>query len=242
MENENKPEENSGTEEGLRPEKRLETIMRAARMFLASPTTFPEKLQRIHTRDGLLVATDGRALLRVEDSCIFEMPDSATEILAFSPEDGDVLIADREKISALRARVYEAWCEEAARIDKLEEEFDEDTRVNTQCCPCCGAMIYVDSFRGLVNLDDRERDRPDDRNSSRYVRVCTADREDAYSLYNLRRMLDAANVLGGADKLRLGQRELQLRGANWIALCLGVLGMPMRSEIAFDLDFREVRT
>ena len=184
-----------------------------------------EKLQCEQVRDGLIAATDGHVLVRVELPGFRPTPEAAAasvaSVLDFVPEEGRV-VADREWIERELAPHVEAdWTEVRAAADR--KHADEWTRANTRArrCPCCGAKLVADEDGDVWTLDEwiRMEARPSERDAVERVEISTnVGAGICVFLRDLARALDAAQKLGGADELRIGRAQLRLDGAGFTAV------------------------
>ena len=178
-------------------------------------------------RDGLIAATDGGVLVRVEIPGFRPTPEAAAAsvagILDFVPEEGRV-VAGREWIEReLAPRVEADWTEVRAAVDR--KRADEWTRANTRArrCPCCGAELVADDDRNIWTLEEwiRMEAGPSERDAVERVEISTnVGAGICVFLRDLARALDAARKLGGADALRIGRDQLRLDGAGFtVVVC-----------------------
>lgn len=188
-----------------------------------------DALRCVQVRNGLIAATDGRVLARVEMPGFraFEPAASASvaSVLDFVPEEGRV-VAGREWIRReLALHVEVDWAEVRAGVGEKRAKVVRDTVVRTRRCPCCGEELVADECGELYTPDQWiDGEAPSEQNATERVELSTnVGAEICVFLRDLARALDVARKLGGADALRIGRGQLRLDGAGFVVVVVRAL-------------------
>lgn len=216
----------------------MEELREIARPFLATASG-RYNLTRLHVRPGLLVATDGRRLLHVEDPAIVPGEDDKEpdEGIIAAKFEGSRPIAGPRRLEWLAATIVPIFEEKSREVAERAEAWDAEDEARMQDleitrCPCCGARVVVDD--GIITEFDEwaEENRPDPDYMRGAVRIEAngLDKPVLLSLRNLGMALAAAQKLGGAQALDECENPVVvLRGRGWwIALAR------LREETAED--------
>jgi len=197
-------------------------LLEIARGFLDGDGDGMTARTRVHMRDGLLCATDGRIHLHVESPAAkaADAPGSEDRILDFAPEPA-VRVAGPEWVFGELAEAVEAACrrdmawleEERASFERRAEEVD------TQRCPHCGGFVVVEDGELSIPEEWREVNEPDERSCSSNATLRFPGRpllERKVPVRYLRTAIDAARKLGADGELLVGETfHVVLRGEDW---------------------------
>ena len=194
-------------------------LLELARPFLDMGSSYRS---RVHMRDGLLCATNGRIHLRVEspEARAADAPDSRDGILDFEPEPAVRASGPEWVLGELAAAVEAARRRDADRLAEKRAEFERRVRkMDTVRCPhCCGALVVEDGL--LYTLEEYIEDNAPDEASCtaaawlRFPGLTPTCKIVSSAL--LHTALEAARRLGGDAELLVGRTyQLVLRGEDW---------------------------
>lgn len=203
-----------------------EELRNLADLFL-NPDSVRDSLTRLHVRPGVLVATDGRCLLHVEDPAIapVEGDEEPKDSILKARWDGGQTIAGPRKIEWLAATLVPVYEEARRKLEDRVEAFDLDPEgaARADCedvteCPCCGQRLIVSGGEVQTVEQWADKNRPDERDMRGLVVLEGAALKEPQPL-DLRyigKALYAAQKLGGAERLEVcAHPVLALRGPGW---------------------------
>lgn len=187
---------------------------------------------RIHARDGLVAATDGRILARIAAPAARAIEGSMGEVLDFLAEQRMEEVAPWAWLEGAAPRLEEARDRRMRAAEAVAEDDRRTMRERTRKCPHCGEPVVVDDdFEVLTPEAYGEQEMieepPDAREVCRAARIAWRDgrgewREALGNVHYLLMGIGAARRLGGAT-LVAGRRQMALRGDGWEVLIAMVL-------------------
>jgi hypothetical protein len=203
-----------------------EELRDLADLFL-NPDAGRDSYTRPHVRPGVLVATDGRCLLHVEDPAIApaEGDEEPKDSFMKFRQDGVQTIAGPRKIEWLAATLVPVYEEARRKIEEWAETFDLDPEgaARADCedvteCPCCGQRLIVSNGEAQTIEQWAADNRPDEGRMRGLVVLEGAALKEPQplALRYIGKALYAARKLGGAERLDVCEfPTLALRGPGW---------------------------
>lgn len=225
----------------------LETVRSIARRFFDPDEAAPEWKRRIHARDGLLAATDGRRIIQVFDPSIKAEKGSNEKMLDFvpPPAENGLVAAGPEWIHGELRRLLNLATERArARLEEARRKFRERVDVTTCICPKCQAELVYDEDFGLFGRKEYEENFvPDEEGTFGDVLVCVPGiRPLRLSLALLEECYAADRQLGGSDTLAVSADHICFMktpfriGRFWRIALIGKVRSPAPVDLVLDFD------
>lgn len=212
------------------PNRNIDVVVEALNPIVARAKHRP--LHRVSVRAGLVGASDGRVLIRVEMPGFIPSREdeeaSYLPILDLKPEEPTVRIAGRDWIAQTLGPAVEAeWNRIVAEHSRKQDAAIARFNQVSAKCPCCGADIaIVDdegfSIRGRLRSYDEfvEDEAPPPVSSPEFLEMRLDRTAPQFCFYikDLKPVLDAATRLGGADELLLSASQLRFVGRGFLAI------------------------